>query len=58
MNIFKHIPQYAITIAAGLTASALFVRFVLGVRAGTWAACQSCGHGRRLRAWHLRAGHR
>lgn len=54
-SLFSHLPQFIIVVALSMTASAMFVRFVLGVKAGMWAACH-CGSSRRVRVRNLRAG--
>lgn len=53
---WSDLPHWALLTAATLTASALFVRFALGVRAGMWARCHHCGEPRRIRPWDLRRG--
>jgi hypothetical protein len=54
-GVFTHLPQFVIVVAVSMTASAMFVRFVLGVKAGMRAKC-GCGSSHRVRVRHLRAG--
>jgi hypothetical protein len=48
---FRYLPRFILVVALGLTASALFVRFALAVKAGYWAECPNCQSGRRIRRW-------